>query len=107
MPASPARTTALRQQWRRPYLDTMPIFCSDKEFDASKHPCSKLWCHISQKGIQGGAVLGAAAVVPAMAAHAVLARGVPVQDLKKPEEALKLLSGAAYTAIGAIAATCA
>ncbi|KAF8068246.1 aprE [Scenedesmus sp. PABB004] len=70
----------------------------DDRFDASSCPCSKLWCHISQKGLQGGAVVGALAVVPAIAARDVLLKNVTLDPLR-------LLQGAAYSAAAGLGLT--
>lgn len=58
-----------------------------------------LWAHILQKGYQGGSVLGAGAVVPALAAWQVL------KEKQERPDLLKLAQGAAFTTLAALGAT--
>lgn len=70
----------------------------DDTFDASKHPAPQLWCHITQKGIQGGAVIGSFAVAPALAAYQAYIK-------KEKVDPLKLAEGVAYSTLAAVGLT--
>ncbi|WIA11066.1 hypothetical protein OEZ85_011218 [Tetradesmus obliquus] len=75
----------------------MPQFKDDR-FDPSKAACPKLWCHITQKGIQGGAVLGTFAVAPAL--------GLYQHFVKKEQvDPLKIAEGVALTTLGSLGLT--
>eukprot|EP00879_Flechtneria_rotunda_P001286 GHRR01001435.1.p1 GENE.GHRR01001435.1~~GHRR01001435.1.p1 ORF type:complete len:172 (+),score=46.13 GHRR01001435.1:174-689(+) len=71
---------------------------TDDRFDASKAPYPKLWFHIAQKGLQGGAVIGTIGAVPALGLWQKYLRNQPVNPLK-------LLEGAGYTTLGALGLT--
>lgn len=77
----------------------MPIEPKGDTFDVTKtYPCPRLWCHISQKGLQGGAVLGTFAVAPAIAAWDKFKE-------KKEIDPLRLLTGVAYSTLGSLGLT--
>eukprot|EP00878_Enallax_costatus_P000645 GHUV01000750.1.p1 GENE.GHUV01000750.1~~GHUV01000750.1.p1 ORF type:complete len:180 (+),score=54.44 GHUV01000750.1:127-666(+) len=71
----------------------------EEAFDVTKtYPCPTLWCHISQKGLQGGAVLGTFAVAPAIAAWDTFKE-------RKEVDPLRLLTGVAYTTLASLGLT--
>eukprot|EP00882_Tetradesmus_deserticola_P004796 GHRQ01005054.1.p1 GENE.GHRQ01005054.1~~GHRQ01005054.1.p1 ORF type:complete len:173 (+),score=47.03 GHRQ01005054.1:156-674(+) len=75
----------------------MPEFKDDR-FDPSSAACPKLWCHITQKGVQGGAVLGTFAVAPVV--------GLYQHFIKKEKvDALKIAEGVALTTLGSLGLT--